>query len=716
MPGAATRTGPRAQPDPRLSALGRDLAGRTRAELARLLGLRPDLIAAAPVSVEQLSLLCASRASVHEAILGLDRSELDALERVVVLGPDTVADAPGLAGLRDRALICSPTAPTAPAASTAWTLSPGVELALGRHPAGLGRPVSQLRAERASTAAASSGDRVRPGETADLRGIPAPALEVLARFARRPLGSLRDAARRPDAEAPEARPVDWLLARDLLIAVDARHVEAPREVGMALRGDPWAEHPPRMPVPQGPAVSARLRDNASAAAVDELVRGLRELRAELRERPLEMLRAGGAGVRERRRLAAALGARLEVSDRLLGFAQLAGLIEQGEHDEAWRPSSGPFEALDIPTAHGLVLACWWEGQLIPAAVGSARADGSVIVPLTAGAGFEHAPHLREAVVGALAATQDAAPPEDEVLAAALWLRPRIAPMVRHQGGAVLRECADLGLTGAGAGTDLLQVLRESGPRAVTELIRRRIAAPVQTLVFQDDLTAAARGGLTPRAERDLRLVAEREGRGAAATYRLTPASLHRALDAGHDEASVLELLQARCETALPEAVRGAVREAARSHGSLRLLRAEQVVTGRADLVEAVAASSALRGLETVRVSPEVLLLREPTGSARTDASRTAAAVRRAAEAVGVQPALEHRGEPALEEVAAEDPAELAPLFPVPRSRRRPGREDLEAALERLAPAGGALQPGAPERDAASGRIQAGTRAEEAQDD
>lgn len=697
MPGAATRTGPHAEPDPRLTALGRDLSGRTPAELDRLLSLRPDLIAAAPASLEQLSLLCASRASVHEAVLGLDRAELDALERAVVAGPETAANSPGIAGLRDRALIC---APPAPHSSTAWTLTPGAELALGRHPAGLGRPVAQLRAERASTGARPGETWVRPGEPVDLRGVPAPAREVLARFAGRPLGSLRDAARPPDAGAPEARPVDWLLARDLLIAVDARHVEAPREVGLALRGDPWAGHPPRMPVPRGPAVSARLRDNASAAAVVELVRGLRELRAELRGRPLEVLRAGGVGVRERRRLAAALGARLEVSDRLLGFALLAGLIEQREHDEAWQPSAGPFEALDIPTAHGHVLACWWDAELIPAAVGSARTDGSVIVPLTAGAAFEHAPHLRDAVVGALAATQDAAPTEDEVLVAAQWLRPRIAQMVRHQGGAILRECTDLGLTGAGAGTDLLQALREAGLQAVTERLRQRIAAPVETLVFQQDLTAAARGGLTPRAERDMRLVAEREGRGAAATYRLSPASLHRALDAGHDEASVLELLGTRSEAPLPEAVRDAVREAARSHGSLRLLRAEQVVTGRADLVEAVAASSALKGLETVRVSPEVLLLRGPTGAGRTDGGRAAVAARRAAAAVGVQPALEHRGEPALEEVAAEDPGELAPLFPVPPPRRRrPRREDLEAVLARLVPAAGAQERKAQEPDA-----------------
>ena len=66
--------------------------------------------------------------------------------------------------------------------------------------------------------------------------------------------------------AASSEGVDWLLAHGVLIPVDARHVELPREVGLLLRGpDPWAATPPEPPVPPGTRVPDRVRDNAAAA-------------------------------------------------------------------------------------------------------------------------------------------------------------------------------------------------------------------------------------------------------------------------------------------------------------------------------------------------------------------------------------------------------------------------------------------------------------------
>ena len=666
------------------AGLQEELSSRSAAELAALLRLRPDLARAAPASAARLAQLASTRASLHRAALGLERPELDALEQAILLGPDQAAQAPGFEGLRARALILRGPGsggrkPSADDAAT-WLLAPGAEHMLGRYPAGMGRPAAELRAQLPEP---GRPPQLAAGAPVDLGAVPAEVRAVLERFAAHPLGSLRDARRHLDPEAPSSRPIDWLLARGMLMAVDDRHVEAPLEVGLALRPDPWSERPRTIPLPDGRRVPVRLRDNAAAAAAAEIVRRLREVRAELRDRPLDPLRAGGIGVRERRRLAAALDLEVSEADRLLGFAQLSGLVTQGD-DDSWHPSSAPFEALEDPAALGHVIACWWDADLVPSAVGTARPDGSVVAPLTGDLALEDAQILREAVAEALRAHGDAAPSEDALAETAAWLRPRLGAAVRARASGIARECADLGLTGAGAGTDLLGLLLDEGPEAVARALADRLDRPVETVVLQDDMTASARGPLSPGARDELGLLAEPEGRGAAATLRITQASLHRAMDAGHDAASLEELLERRSETGVPGVVREAVREAARTHGSLRTLRADQVLTGRADLIEAIASSAALKGIETVRVAAEVLVLREPH-AARQSGGAVAAALRRAARAVGVQPAPERPARPAAQPVDAAEPGDLALLFPVPPPRRpRADPREIEALARRLA--------------------------------
>lgn len=686
------------------AALRDELGRRTADQLAQLLTLRPDLAAEAPEHLDAVLRSAVSRASLHRASLRLDRAELDALERALVLGPDAAADTAGFPGLRDRALVLSATphasgraeggaagsvaSGSVTGSGPAWRLAPGVQHMLGRYPAGLGRPARQLPPGADQADPARLADGLRPGAVVDLLDVPAPAREVLERFARRPVGSLRDARRRPDPQAPGSRPVDWLLARGLLLPVDDRHVEAPLEVGLALRPDPWGEHASAPPVAPGPPVPARLRDNASAAAVEELVRDLRGLRAHLRLRPLEVLRAGDLGVRARRRLAAALETPLPRADRLLGYAQLAGLVAQDD-DGSWRPSAAPFEALGTGAAHALVLACWWASDLVPTAAGTARPDGSTTTALSDGLALEDAQVLREAVVAALAAHAPAAPDPDQLLETALWLRPRVSAGLRLRAEGIAQECADLGLTGAGAATDLPGLLLAGGPEAASRAVAARLAPPVETVILQDDLTASAPGTLSPAALDELSLLAEPEGRGAATTFRLTQASLHRAMDAGHDAASLARLLARRSQAELPGVVLDALREAQRTHGSLRVLRAEQVLTGRADLIEAMASSSALRGIETVRVSPEVLILREPRSDPSPGTGPVASALRRAARAAGVQPAQEPPPRPPLRPVEVEETGDLLRLFPVPAPRHpRPAPADIAVLAARLAESDG----------------------------
>lgn len=705
-------------PSTPVAAFVAELRTRTGEQLQRMLAGRPDLAAATPTDLEELARLASARPSLHSAVQGLDRAQLDLLERAVLLGAHTLGEhrphndgAPtsGLATLHTLGLIhrssagSSPDAPRSvpdlpdlPDTDVQWALSPGVSEALGRYPAGIGRPLETLRALRTAPDAPA---RDRLPDPLDLSALPPRPAEVLAGFRERPLGSIRDAWRDPVPDDPDSRPIDWLLAREMLLPLDPRHVEVPREVGLALhRGDPWSEHGHTPPKPTGQPVRAAVRDNAALAAVADVIGDLSALRSELRDRPLEVLRAGGIGVRERRRLTSALELDPARTDRLLGYAQLSGLIEQEDRTGAWRPTQAPWESLDVATAHGVLVAAWLDSASIASAVGEHRADGSVIIPLTEHISRPEAPALRRAVLAASVHCGQTAPDRGSFTEILSWLRPRLAGALAHVGWPLFQECADLGLTGAGAATDVIPLLLDDGAPAVTHALRDRLPPPIHRVIIQSDYTAVAHGTLSPDAAADLALVADLESRGAAATYRFSTSSLHRALEAGHDQDSLRLLLRTRSEAELPQALEHLVDEAVRTHGNLRVLNAEQVVTGRSDLVEAIAGSTALSGFDAVRVSPEILVLKR-RGSDRAPGLRRdplKAAVLRAAEQAGIQPGVDAPRPLAHQPHLTGTPEELLTLFPIPTpAQPRTDPEHIRIVAQRLA--GSAGTPGQEER-------------------
>ncbi|ROZ61687.1 hypothetical protein EDL96_12655 [Kocuria soli] len=680
-----------------------DLALRTPAQLRALLELRPDVADATPTSVAELAAALSARPSLQSALNQVDRAQLDVLERAVVRGEHTIDDdvhtrALHAVGLIHGLIHRGTPVPEDPRGNTPrWALSPGVAEALGRYPGGVGRPLAEPLGP-------DTGSEPPEIDRSLLVSLPPRPAEVLSNFRSRPLGTLRNADRRPVPDDPENHPVDWLLARRLLVPVGTHHVEAPREVGLALNDDdPWSGHSTQPPAPTGHRVNPRIRDNAASAAVAELVRDLTDLRHELRERPAETLRAGGLGIRERRRLATALDVDVPRADRLLGFAHLAGLIEQDEHDDTWRPSAPSFEDLDTATAHGLVLAAWVTSGVVPSATRTQRADGSVITPLTDGWWVKDAPALRRTVLLALAQDSGLAADAASSERAWAWFRPRLSGQLSRHGHGILAECADLGLTGAGAATDLVDLLLRDGPEAVTDTVAQRLPPAVETVVLQSDHTAVAHGPLSPGAAADLRLVADPEGKGAAATFRFSVASLRRALERGHDAESLRDLVATRSEGPVPAALTHLVDEAVRTHGNVRILNAERVVTGRPDLVEAIASSAALDGFEVERVSSEVLVLRsaEPDRKAPRASLRrnpVDVAVLKATEQVGIAPTLAHPGEDAapsnLSLPRGASPAQLRALFPgPPPAEPAVDRDHVVTVADRLAADARALARG-----------------------
>ncbi|MDO5619526.1 helicase-associated domain-containing protein [Kocuria sp.] len=636
----------------------------------------------------ELAAQLSTRASVHAAIQELNRAQLDALERAVILGSHTLSQDRATASLHDLALVY----PT----EDSWRLAPEVGAGLGRYPAGLGRPYSVLATTRDSDSPAVPAPPRATPDLSLLADTPERPAEILAEFASRPLGFLRNARREPIAHDPQNHPVDWLLAHRLLVPVDGQHVEVPREVGLALHGgDPWAQHAPAVPQHNGAAVKPLIRDNAALAAIPELVRDLTEVRLALGQRPVDPLRDGGIGVRERRRLTAELELPGERVDLLLGYAFLGGLIHPSDADGSWRPAPVPWEALGLADAYGVLLSAWWGSRCLPSSVGTHRRDGSVVAPLMESSQVTEAPALRAAVLLALSQAKDGAPSPQWVLEAATWLRPRLAPLLTRYGPGLLQECADLGLTGAGAPTDTLQELLTSGPQAAARTVAQHLPPASTSVMAQGDHTAVSPGPLAPATAALLRLVADSEGRGPAATFRFTVGSLQRGLAAGYHTGDLRQILQQLLGGSVPPWLENLLEEAQRTHGALRIHTAHRVVTGRADLVEVMARSLESQQYHAVRVAPEILILTPRASSSSAAASRSHArrdpldtALFKAAEKAGIQPTTASTDYRPLREITG-PLAELMELIPpgAPASSSV-DPEHVSTVAERLARAGG----------------------------
>ena len=684
-------------------ALLRDLASRSPGELAELLAARPDAVRPAATAAGLAQALL-SRTGLRRALDDLSRPELDAVERAVVLGPPDAPAGTLLAGppwdrLHRTGLVLRDGNVLRPV--------PGLAEALGRHPAGLGRPRAVLAAQAARLRGEDPPDAGATPTAEELAAWPAPVRQVLERFRARPVGALPDALRRPDPGADaDARPVEWLLARGVLLPVDSRHVELPRETGLALHGgDPWAQAPQEPPLPEARRVPARLRDNAGAAAVEQLLRRIAALRAELRARPLTTLRAGGVGVRELRRLRTALGAEQPELVRLLSLCELAGLVRLDPDTSAWRPAPAPVEDADRADLWLHVARSWLASDVVPSAVGLPLADGSVVRVLTRGTHAPEAPAVRRTLLGAHAELAERAPgghdPED-VVALARRRRPRLARALQRWGPGMLDEAADLGLVGAGALTGAGTALAGGRPEDAARSVARWLPAPSRTVLLQSDLTATATGWLEPGVARSLGQLADEEGHGPVPRHRFSERSLHRALDAGWTPDSVLDWLREHSPGPVPQALAFLVEEAGRGHGRIRITRAEWVLTGEEDLLEALCRSPELAGRPVRRPAPGVLVLaggEHPPGrrggTGRADGlEQLLAAVR----ATGTEPALDVADPEPERGDAVPDPLLLlevpAPQHPMPTA------EEVQDALARLCRENGTDpdDPGAPAWD------------------
>jgi hypothetical protein len=450
---------------------------------------------------------------------------------------------------------------------------------------------------------------------------------------------------------------EWLAARGLLLPVGPATAELPYEVGHALRDG--AQAPRYEPAPPGiPAaeVSPGAVVREAQAALGEAAARVELILQGVAAQPLSVRKSGGVAVRDTKRLAKQAGAPEDRTRFWLDLAANADLLVPYA-PEAPAPPRGrarrpeprppaqliPTERYDrwlaaAPAQRMLPLLAAW--VVVPEVLTHWPDEDDTPVALVSPQDPE-AVELRQAVLSALATLPPGrGAPAAALLPAAAWFRPFVVGQGRWDGervAATLAEAELLGVVAHGAltpaGQAVLGLLEAGAHRyfpavpgagpslrdhpALDAAVRRLAAAlagalpaPRTTARFQADLTAVVAGAAAPELAELLAACAERESVGQAVVWRITPASVRRALDSGLGAPELLARLAEASEggAPLPQPLEYLVNDTSRTHGRVRVVRSACCL--RADdeaLVLELSKARALAGLGLRRIAPTVLI-------------------------------------------------------------------------------------------------------------
>lgn len=620
-------------------SLAEDLRARSDAELVALLRARPDLLTPIPADLSQLASRAATRTSVVRALDRLDRFTLHVVEALAVLAePSTPTAIQSLLGvpqapirraldvLRTRALVWG--------SDRSVRLVRTVHEVLGPYPGGLGPPLAQLLNHQSSPRRAGLaedlgiesgvtdarhlaqelGSRLEPL----LDEISPDALAALQALSTGPPSGRVDNANRPVNRASASTPIEELLARGLVVPTEDSTVVLPREVGLHLRGGILRPHlRAEPPEPASITRDTDAVDHLGGAGAFDTVRRIETLLDVWGDEPPAVLRTGGLGVRDLRRLPRMLDVDDAGAALLVEVAYAAGLLAATEDaDPVWLPTPQYDRwQRDEPAVRWTRLAlAWLATSRVAGLVGGRDDRDRPIPPLGHDLDRPLAPEVRRLVLDVLAALPPATTPEStDVVEAVRWRRPRRGGQLRDDIVRwTLREAELLGITGHGALTSYIRPLLDGRPpeaarKATTAALAAVLPIPLDHVLIQADLTAIAPGPLRSDLARELAALADVESRGGASVHRFTPDSIRRALDGGRTAAEIHEFLRRLSRTPVPQPLTYLVDDMARRHGQLRVGVAASFVRcdDQAVLAEMMADPRAT-ALGLRRIAPTVL--------------------------------------------------------------------------------------------------------------
>ncbi|MCU1619608.1 MAG: uncharacterized protein JWR41_1614, partial [Modestobacter sp.] len=575
------------------------LRTRTDEQLGALLVARPDVARPAPSDVVGLATRLAVPVSVDRALDELDAATLQVLDAVLLSPTDGVprAELPGLLP-EVPAEVIEVAVETLTTRALLWgdeeLHAPEPVRRAVRYPAGLGRRATDLRVAL---------PRDLPAVLADLAADERTVLERLS--GDRPVGHL------PDSTAGSLSPARRLLQAGLLARIDAVNVELPREIGLALRGDRPLGPPKLRPEPQVSERDPAVVDRQAAGAALEVIGRITEVMTALEEEPAGLLRSGGLGVRDQKRLAKELHVGEPDIAFLVEVAHAAGLLDVGgaQRDE-WLPTRGydAWREQDLSDRWALLVEGWLTSVRLISLVGQRDMAGKAVNVLSPDVVRQTAPVLRRSALSVLAEF----PPGKGLVAPELvsllrWRTPRRADRLAPVPD-LLAEAERLGIAVGGVLSTGGRGLLTDGGDAAADGMRGLLPEPVDHVLAQPDLSLIAPGPLVADLAGTLAVVADVESSGGATVYRVSDGSIRRALDSGWSATDLHDFFSRASRTPVPQALEYLIDDVARQHGRLRVGAIECYI--RSDdhgLVSQVLSDRRTANAELRRLAPGVLV-------------------------------------------------------------------------------------------------------------
>ncbi|KQO81935.1 hypothetical protein ASF17_12675 [Frigoribacterium sp. Leaf263] len=407
-------------------------------------------------------------------------------------------------------------------------------------------------------------------DLADVLLEPASVRDVLSRLDRTELRVLQSARvpadattladRLADSDDDALSPVDAAIDHlvDLFLLVPSgdgsdRVVATPDAVGERLDDDPLlsadrlADERPPVVLEAVAEIDREAVDARSAERLYAVVIEVAEILRALELSPARELAKGGLALPEARRLAEA--ARVEADDvaTLLGITTRAGLARTSPDGWVVTDDSSDWLASSWPDRWEALTRSWVD-SLPPeiVAVLRQRVETSWGEP------------LREYT---------------------LWAYPAGAAWVPERLAAFSRSAELLGLSSGGVPTSAALALFHEGPAAARARVADLLPDAVEQVYLQHDLTVVSPGPLAPALDARLRVIADVESAGLAATYRITEGGVQRALSAGETADSLREFLSGISATGIPQPLDYLVQQSAERHGRFRVSSIEPGAPG-----------------------------------------------------------------------------------------------------------------------------------------
>lgn len=409
----------------------------------------------------------------------------------------------------------------------------------------------------------------------------------------------------------------WAVERGLVIGSPwGGGQQMPREVALALRDGPVAPFDPSPPaVPTAPVDPEAVEREAAAAAAETLA-ALTQVVETMSGSAVPLLKTGGLGVRELRRIAKSSGRDEDLTRLTIELLAAEGLTGASDTGLAVVDAYDDFAEAEPAIRLLSLIQAWLTMPACPLAPDDPAAGRALYWDveeemLLTGLRSVTLRTLAEAV------SEDQAVEPNALTERLTWQNPALTDragedLSRYVTG-IWREAHRLGLLAHGTLTGLGHALLSGAADAGYHRAQAMLPRPRSTVLLQNDLTAVATG--TPSAEllALLNSVATAESRSGAWTWRFSPASVRAALDAGATPADLhSRIAEAADGGRVPQTLTYLIDDVARRYGHVQVRPTGCCLTSDDEtMLTEILHTRSLRALHLVRLAPTVVASAKP---------------------------------------------------------------------------------------------------------